>query len=333
MKVCARDLHRPGAILAALSVLAALLAPAPAYAQTHSSMEGVQWLLTATGAAHGLTQGAAVFLAGLALFAVLVWLPESRAVGERGPGDARSLVLGAWALFGLLLVAGAADLALYAVRASGEGLDFALFGEALFETRTGSIWLARTGLGLLAAGLVARAARSGGRGYWWGAVAAGGGVLATLSLQSHAAAEGGLLPLASNWLHVVAGSVWMGGLLGFPLLLTGPLRKTATGRAALLRRVVRRFSRVATAAVLVLVATGAHAMLLNLPDAATLIGTPYGRAMIMKLGLFVLLLAAGGINLVDRGSGPFGRMLGAELVLAVGIFVAAGFLTVLPPSG
>lgn len=309
---------------------ACLAAPEIAHAQTHSSMEGVQWLLTATGVAHGLTQGAAVFLAGLAAFAVLVWLPESQ---SREAGSARPLVLGAWALFGLLLVAGTVDLALYAVRASGQSFGLALFSEALFETRMGRIWLARTGLGLVAVLLVARAARSGRRGYWWGALGAGGGMLVTLSLQSHAAAEGGFLPLVSNWLHVVAGSVWMGGLLGFPLLLLGPLRKPATERAELLRGVVRRFSRVATVAVMVIVATGVHAVLLNVPDAATLVSTPYGRALVMKLGLFVLLLAAGGINLIDRGAGPFGRMVGAELVLAFGIFLAAGFLTVLPPSG
>lgn len=290
---------------------------------------GVQWLLAATGVAHGLTQGAVVFLAGLAAFAVLVWLPESRGRDSRG---ARAVVPGSWVLFGLLLGAGAIDLALYAVRASGESFGLGLFAEALIETRTGTLWLARTGLGLLTALLVARAARSGRVVYWWGGVAAGVAMLATLSLQSHAAAEGGMLPLVSNWLHVVAGSVWMGGLLGFPLLLLGPLRASEE-RAAMLERVVRRFSKVATAAVLVLVATGVHAVLLNVPEPATLVSTPYGRALIMKLGVFVLLLAAGGINLVDKGKGPFGRMVGAELALAFGIFVAAGFLTVLPPSG
>ncbi|CAN5648235.1 CopD family protein [soil metagenome] len=320
-------------LMVAVGMVPALLAtPGLALAQGHSSGHGgVQWLLTATGIAHGLTQGAAVFLAGLAAFAVLVWLPESR---PSTVGSLRPLVLGAWSLFGLLLVAGTVDLVLYAVRASGQSFSLGLLGEALFETRMGRIWFARTVLGLIATLLVARAARDGRAAYWWGAVAAGGAVLATLSLQSHAAAEGGLLPLFSNWLHVVAGSVWMGGLLGFPLLLLGPLREPEAGpRAELLSKVVRRFSRVATVAVVVILVTGVHAMLLNVPDAATLVSTAYGRALVMKLGLFALLLAAGGINLIDCGKGPFGRMVGAELVLAFGIFLAAGFLTILPPTG
>lgn len=53
----------------------------------------------------------------------------------------------------------------------------------------------------------------------------------------------------------------------------------------------------------------------------------------MKLGLIVFLLTTGGINLIDKGDGPFGRMVDAELVLAVAIFIAAGFLTSLPPVG
>jgi copper transport protein len=239
-----------------------------------------------------------------------------------------------WALFGVLLFAGLADLSLYAVRVSGEPFGFALFREALFETRSGLLWLVRIGLGFAVAVVISRAAREGRPAYWWTATGLGLVLLATLTLQSHAAAVGGALPLLSNWLHVVAAAFWMGGLVGFPLLLLGPLRKASDGGRTLLRRMaVRRFSVVATVAVMVIVVTGIHATLLNVPDAAALVGTSYGRALIMKLGLFVLLLAAGGINFVDRGRGLFGRMVGAELVLAVGIFLAAGFLTSLPPAG
>lgn len=320
--------------LVAAGVISVWLAtPDSAYALQghHGATQDGQWLLAVTGIAHGLTQGAAVFLAGLAAFAVLVWLPEA---GTRRARRERHMALGAWAMFGLLLAAGTVDLALYAVRASGQSFSLGLFGEALFETRTGRIWFARTGLGLLTAVLVERAVRSGRGAYWWGAAAAGGALLFTLSLQSHAAAEDGALPLLSNWLHVVAGAVWMGGLLGFPALLLGPLREPPSERRTeLLRRVVRRFSKVATVSVMVIVATGVHAILMNVPDAATLISTSYGRALVMKLGLFVLLLAAGGINLIDRGKGPLGRMVGAELALSFGIFLAAGFLTILPPTG
>ena len=107
----------------------------------------------------------------------------------------------------------------------------------------------------------------------------------------------------------------------------------ADQRAELRRRTVRRFSKVATIAVMTLIVTGLFAILLHVPSTSALIGTPYGRALIVKLGLLVFLLTAGGTNLMLQGREPFSRVVGAELILAIGIFVATGFLTSLPPAG
>jgi len=283
------------------------------------------------GIVHGIVQGAVVFLVGLVAFAALVWLPATRSMaGSRDAGPL--LVRGVWVLFGLLAIAGLAEVSLYAVRASGEPFGLGLLGQALFETRVGNVWLARLGFALVTCLVAAWAAQDGGLSFWWAATGVGSVLLLTLTQLSHTAAEGGFLPFASDWLHVLAASLWMGGLLGFPLLIFGPLRSMpAEDRTKLLGKAVRRFSRGATVAVTVIVVTGLYATLLHVPDLQALVSTPYGRALIMKLGLLVLLLATGGINLIDRGREPFSRMVGAELVLAVLIFVAAGFLTSLPP--
>lgn len=87
----------------------------------------------------------------------------------------------------------------------------------------------------------------------------------------------------------------------------------------------------ATVAVAAILLTGLYGTLQYVSGPLALIGTAYGRALVMKLGLTVFLLAAGGINLIDKGDGPLGRMVGLEVALAAGIFVAAGFLTSLPP--
>ncbi len=47
--------------------------------------------------------------------------------------------------------------------------------------------------------------------------------------------------------------------------------------------------------------------------------------------MLVLVLAAGGMNLMLEGREPFERLIWFELMLALGIFVATGFLTSLPP--
>lgn len=283
------------------------------------------------GITHGIVQGAAVLLVGLAAFVALVWLPASRSAGAGG-GSGRIFARGAWALFCVLAVAGLVDVAVYTAWATGQPLGPGLFLEGLFATGVGQVALARLVLGLLVTLAVAWAARHGGRGRWWAAAGVGGLLLATLVPESHAVVQG-LLPIAAIWLHLVAAAFWTGGLLAFPMLLLGPLRALGLDeRADLRRRTVRRFSRVATVAVLVLVATGLYSTLLNVSGPLALVGSAYGRALVMKLGMTVLLLAVGGINLIDKGDGPLGRMVGLELALAAGIFVAAGFLTSLPPA-
>ena len=155
----------------------------------------------------------------------------------------------------------------------------------------------------------------------------------TLTLLSHAAAEGRFLPFLADWLHAVAASLWMGGLLGFTLVLSGPMRALTTKQQSeLRRRAVRRFSNVATSAVMVLAATGSYAALLHVASFSALVGTPYGRALLVKLVLVALVLTIGRANFMLRGREPFERLVVVELALALGVFVATGFLTSLPPA-
>ena len=131
----------------------------------------------------------------------------------------------------------------------------------------------------------------------------------------------------------MAASLWMGGLLGFPILLLGPLRATPIEpRLKLLGRLIPRFSKVATTAVMGLILTGLVAVLLHVPSLSALISTPYGRALSIKLWLLIFLLALGAQNLRLRGREPFNSLVRYELALAAAIFVATGFLTSLPPA-
>jgi putative copper export protein len=288
---------------------------------------------TAASIAHGTVQGATVFLVGLVAFMVFVWLPTSGIVSTTGQEGISLFVRWTWGLFGLLAVAGIVEISLYGVRASGEPFSLRLLEQALFDTRVGHVWLIRLGLGLLTAVAVTRAVRSQRRTRWWDALGVGSVLLVTLTLTSHAAAEGKFLPVLADWLHLVAVSLWMGGLLGFPLVLMGPLRAMpAKQRRKLLCRAVRRFSRMAILAVIVVVITGAYAVLLHVPSMEGLLSTAYGQVLMVKLGLVVLLLVAGSISLVLDGREPFRRVVGAELILAITILVVTGFLTSLPPA-
>jgi putative copper export protein len=337
MKSSVRHATILGLMVVVGSVAASLLSSARAqdlHHGEHSAQAPVDLQGLAVGIAHGATLGAAVFLAGLVAFAALVWVPAS---GMEDADQEKVLNLFCrwmWMLVGLLIVAGLVEIPLYAVRASGQDLSLRLLVETLFGTRVGQLWIERLALGILTAAVATYAAqRLRSFGYWWAAVTVAMVMLITITQQSHAAAEGWFLPFAADWLHLMAASLWMGGLLGFPILLIGPLRvMPAETRTKLLGNVVPRFSKVATMAVMSLILTGLVAVLLHVPSLSALLSTSYGRALTMKLGLVVLLLAIGGLNLIARGQGPFGRMVGAELILALGIFVATGFLTSLPPA-
>jgi copper transport protein len=107
-----------------------------------------------------------------------------------------------------------------------------------------------------------------------------------------------LLALALDWTHLAAGSVWLGGLVGLLVLWFAAGR---SGRAAALRTVVPRFSRVALGSVLALAATGVAEAVEHLPTLGALWETDYGRSLVVK-----------------------GALLGAALVLGAGVLVARG---------
>ncbi|HEX2054794.1 MAG TPA: hypothetical protein VHJ78_13855, partial [Actinomycetota bacterium] len=201
---------------------------AHAQAPDHGSHAAPTALFTqesAVGIAHAMTLGATVFLAGLVAFATLVWLPASRGEDADQEKAVGLLCRWMWVLVGVIVVAGLIELPLYAVRASGDTLSLGLLGEALFDTRVGQLWIERLAFGILTAAAATYAARPQRPAYRWvAALVASALLLTTLTRQSHAAAEGGFLPLAADWLHLTAASLWMGGLLGFPILLVGPLR-------------------------------------------------------------------------------------------------------------
>ncbi len=282
---------------------------------------------------HGLALAATAFLAGLAPFAVVVWLPAS---GQSGVGRTaiRSFGVLAGGLLLALTLAGVGELSSYAVRASGDSLSTELFWQTLFDSRVGAVWLARLSMALLAAAVIAAAARSGRTWQWWAAIGASAMLMMTLTGLSHAAATGRLLPLVADWIHAMAAAVWMGGLLGFAVALcSGAFRGLdPDSRTKLRERSVRRFSAVATCGVVVLAGTGLYAAVLHVPNPQALLATPYGRALIAKLVLLSLLLGVGASYLLLRGRGPFGRLVVVELLLALGLFVATGFLTSLPPA-
>jgi copper transport protein len=181
------------------------------------------------------------------------------------------------------------------------------------------------------------AALLAGAGAWLGAAA----VLLVPGAAGHA---GQTAPrgwaLAFDWLHLAAGSIWVGGLIG--LLVLGATLPTAR-RVAGLAYCVPRFSNVAFVSVLALIGSGIASSLLHLPTLASLWQTSYGQALVAKIALLAVAMLAAAVNLLrtrprlaarDRNAARLlRRLVGGEVLLVSGAVLAAAILTSLaPPS-
>ena len=150
--------------------------------------------------------------------------------------------------------------------------------------------------------------------------------------------------LSFDWLHLAAGSVWLGGLTGLLVLW---FSLSLRDRVPALSVCVPRFSAVAVGAVLVLGASGIGEAIDHLPTLNALWLTSYGKAILVKTGLFLgaLLIASGNLlrsrpgliaaptrpDLGDRAARLLRRLVSGETFLVLGIVFAAAVLSSLAP--
>jgi copper transport protein len=180
-----------------------------------------------------------------------------------------------------------------------------------------------------------------------GALLAAAAVLVMPGASGHAGQTSPAgLSLLVDWLHLVSGSLWIGGLVGL-LVLAAAL--PGARRVAGLAVAVPRFSTVAFLSVLVLLASGTVATIIHLPIVAALWQTSYGEAILVKIGLLAAAMLIAAINLfrtkprlvAAREGGAAGeaavrllrRVVSGEVVLvAAAIFAAAVLSSIAPPS-
>ena len=112
-----------------------------------------------------------------------------------------------------------------------------------------------------------------------------------LSLSSHQGTEPNSTPLSelADWVHLVAASVWVGGVATLALLVW-PLAPE------LRRRAFVGFSRIAVGLVAALVLAGVYLAVVRLPELADLWQTSYGRLLLLKVAIVLLALAWGGFH-------------------------------------
>jgi copper transport protein len=166
---------------------------------------------------------------------------------------------------------------------------------------------------------------------------AAAGVAAGLwaTLVSHAAASPEPKYIALDFIHILAVSIWSGGVVTFLYVALPSLRDFRV-----LGATTWRFSLVALTCVAVLVTTGTLQALDRLVLVEDLFETPYGIALLVKIVMTVALIGLGALNLLvwgprmrAGGTGRTGLLRGVaiESSLFAGVLVAASFLTAFPP--
>src|SRR5215470_1371638 len=256
---------------------------------------------------------AACLATGIFAFLLFVGRPASR-VCESGCREAFKAL--DRRLLGLALVtvaatigAGLIDLAHQALVATGiatEGrLALQIIGTLITETRFGDMWLVRQLIWLLLLGLLLLRAPDRDSRDWFAlrlaALILAAAALAAGAAAGHAASAARRpdLAIAVDAVHLLAAGMWAGALVPFVLFLRWTLPGSADALPASAAVVaVRRFSTLGLSAIAVLIATGIYATLQQVGSVPALIGTTYGRWLLLKLALLVPLLAVAFVNRV-----------------------------------
>ena len=316
----------------------------------------MQTLLIAT---RGLHFAASISLVGVFAFECIISEPAMRAGATAGTSDAglqRRFWLLAWASLGLTVVSGVGWLIGIAADMSGKPLDEVLtkgvLPTVLFQTQFGEDWLLRLALAvLLAMCLLAPKTRQ----RWvnvvvpWLALGFATTILAGLAWAGHGAATPsapGDLHLAGDIVHLAAAGLWLGTLGPLALLLAQARRIGDTNWLAIARTATRRYSVLALTSVTALLLGGLVNTWFLAGTVPALVGTLYGRLLLAKIGLFVVMLLAAAANLLRltprlaNSSGANQKQTLAQLqrsavietALGIGIIAIVGVIGILPPG-
>ncbi|MGW7531012.1 copper resistance D family protein [Amycolatopsis sp. NPDC054798] len=284
--------------------------------------------------------GLTVFVGGL-FFLALLW--PAGADRRR----ARAALTTGWILGLAGTVAGLGlQGAWVAQRPPSELFDPALLGQVL-DSQFGRIWFAKALLwvlgGVVLADVLQRGSRAAASVAWRvGAGVVAAGLVRTTGLTGHSAESAHpLLSQLADFGHLAGICAWIGGLA---MLLFGVLSHRDPEELA---QVVPRYSKLAMASVLVVIAAGAVLAFETLGDAGRVFTTGYGRILLTKLAVLavVLLFAQASKSwvarrldfaVVLRGDAgavrPFVYSVAAEATLVVVVLFAASLLVTASPG-
>jgi len=309
--------------------------------------------------------GASLFLAGLFTFLLVVARPAFQVGKVEDPSgfrtfEAHVLRLAVWSLL-VLLLTGFLGLWVQLATVTGRSLEQALTPDALWSlltsTQYGRIWVMRIALMTLLGGILWLCDQERDGKDWWALRLEVAGlafsILLAQACMGHSATGEGITlvyQVVADGLHLFATGVWLGSLPVLALLLSWGLRSNDRSADQVAAEATRRFSILGLSGMSLLILSGlanAWELVGTLP---ALVGTTYGRVLLLKVSLLLPLLALAAINLLDEtprlrrcvaepespDARPVLRRLRwnilGELLLGGFILLLVGALGVMPPA-
>lgn len=235
-------------------------------------------------------------LAGMVAFSLYALTARERNSGIL-PLATPSLIL---ALVGFA-VSGLGMLALTASMTGSSiwSVDGEVLREIIGESAIGTAWIVR--MAALAVALLSAFAINRTDKARYAILASTSLAIATLVWTGHAGAtEGwiGTVHRSSDIVHMLAASVWLGGIAAFGRILLRPVTAISGAQIAVAHRALNQFSRIGALAVGLILVTGIINCLavVGFPHFSRLPLSAYGKLLIIKLLLFGAMLAIAGVN-------------------------------------
>lgn len=244
----------------------------------------------------------------------------------------------------LIPYAGAALVRLYTEARAIHGADLRLASVDVGGLLTGTIWGIGWASGAAGALLLLAGWRASTRSVTIGtplALTGAMGMVLSPALSGHAAASPHfVLSVTLDMLHVSAAGLWVGGLLLVLVAGIPAMRRLTEGNSdAAVSALVNSFHPLALFCAPLVVAAGLGTSWIRLGGFGEIVETPYGRTLLLKTALVLVVAAVGGYNAIRarRALGTpdatrrFRWSASAELLVAALVLAATTVLVATPP--
>ena len=172
---------------------------------------------------------------------------------------------------------------------------------------------------------------------------AGAGILSLgiafgISWASHPASRGTVAVFA-DYVHLVAGALWLGGVVALAILAGVARPLSRPDREGLVLACLMRFSRLAVSMVAMLAIAGTYLAVRELPAPSALLTSSYGLTLLLKSIVFAAALGLGGYHrrfavpriAAGAPAATIRRTLVVEASLLFGALALAAILSQTPP--